>query len=153
MTQHLHMEAEFLELRTRHPFVIARGSQSDNRTVWVRLRDAEGHEGWGEAAPSRYYAETAETVLAALDVYAGALPDDPFDLEEAERRLELALRGHPAARAAVSAALHDLAAKRLGVPLWKLWGLDPARAPRSTFTIGLDTPERMRLTPWRIARR
>ena len=43
MTEHLHMEAEFLELRTRHPFIIARGNQSDNRTVWVRLRDAEGH--------------------------------------------------------------------------------------------------------------
>ena len=43
MTDHLHMEAEFLELRTRHPFIIARGNQSDNRTVWVRLRDADGH--------------------------------------------------------------------------------------------------------------
>jgi L-alanine-DL-glutamate epimerase-like enolase superfamily enzyme len=44
----------------------------------------------------------------------------------------------------VSAALHDLAGKRLGKPLWKLWGLDPARAPISSFTIGLDTPERVR---------
>ena len=34
--------------------------------------------------------------------------------------------------------------KRLGQPLWRLWGLDPARAPRSSFTIALDTPERMR---------
>ena len=48
-------------------------------------------------------------------------------------------------RAAVSAALHDLAAKRLGVPLWKMWGLDPAKAPQSTFTIGIDTPDRIRL--------
>jgi len=44
---------------------------------------------------------------------------------------------------AVSAALHDLAGKRLGAPLWRLWGLDPARAPLSSFTIGLDTPERV----------
>ncbi len=141
----LRLEAEILNLRTRHPFIIARGGQSEYRTVWVRLHDADGMEGWGEAAPSRYYAETAETVLAALDVYAGALPDDPMDLEEGERRLELALRGHPSARAAVSAALHDLAAKRLGVPLWKMWGLDPAKAPQSTFTIGIDTPDRIRL--------
>ena len=27
---------------------------------------------------------------------------------------------------------------------WKLWGLDPAATPVSTFTIGLDTPEKMR---------
>jgi L-Ala-D/L-Glu epimerase len=34
--------------------------------------------------------------------------------------------------------------KRLGVPLYRLWGLDPAKAPRSTFTIGIDQPEKMR---------
>ena len=55
------------------------------------------------------------------------------------------LRGNAAARAALSsAALHDLAAKRLGVPVYRMSGLDPARAPKSTFTIGLDTAERMR---------
>ena len=71
VAQPLHMEAEYLELRTKHPFIIARGGQSDYRTIWVRLRDADGNEGWGEAAPSRFYGETAETVLAALNVYAG----------------------------------------------------------------------------------
>jgi len=44
----------------------------------------------------------------------------------------------------LSAALHDLVGKRLDQPVWRLWGLDPARAPRSSFTIGLDTPENMR---------
>ena len=44
------METEVLQLRTRHPFIIARGGQSDYRTVWVRLRDSDGHEGWGETA-------------------------------------------------------------------------------------------------------
>ncbi|HXS24864.1 MAG TPA: dipeptide epimerase, partial [Gemmatimonadales bacterium] len=34
--------------------------------------------------------------------------------------------------------------KRLGVPLYRLWGLDPAATPISTFTIGLDTPDKMR---------
>ncbi|MBW8839545.1 MAG: dipeptide epimerase, partial [Gemmatimonadetes bacterium] len=142
MTAHLHLEAEFLELRTRHPFIIARGNQSDNRTVWVRLRDADGHEGWGEAAPSRYYGETPETVMEALDAYAAAMPSDHFDLEETERRWELALHGNPSARAALSSALHDLVGKRLGLPVCRLWGLDPARAPRSSFTIGLDTADR-----------
>ncbi|MGH7534991.1 MAG: dipeptide epimerase, partial [Gemmatimonadales bacterium] len=54
------------------------------------------------------------------------------------------LRANPAARSALSAALHDLVGKRLGVPVYRLWGLDPSRAPRSTFTIGVDTPERIR---------
>jgi L-alanine-DL-glutamate epimerase-like enolase superfamily enzyme len=140
----LRMDIEVLTLRTTHPFIIARGGQSDHRTVWVRLTDGEGHEGWGEAAPSKYYGETAESVMVALQLYATMLPDDPFQVEDAERRWENKLRGNAAARAALSTALHDLIGKRLGVPLFQLWGLDPCLAPKSTFTIGLDTPERIK---------
>jgi L-alanine-DL-glutamate epimerase-like enolase superfamily enzyme len=140
----LRMDIEVLTLRTTHPFIIARGGQSDHRTVWVRLTDGEGNEGWGEAAPSKYYGETSDTVVAALQLYGTMLPEDPFQLEDAERRWENTLRGNAAARAALSTALHDLVGKRLGVPLFRLWGLDPCLAPKSTFTIGLDTPERIK---------
>jgi L-alanine-DL-glutamate epimerase-like enolase superfamily enzyme len=140
----LRMDVEVLSLRTKHPFVIARGGQSDHRTVWVRLTDSEGNEGWGEAAPSKYYGETADSVVAALQLYGTMLPDDPFHLEEAERRWENKLRGNAAARAALSSALHDLVGKRLDIPVFRMWGLDPCMAPKSTFTIGLDTPDRIR---------
>jgi L-Ala-D/L-Glu epimerase / N-acetyl-D-glutamate racemase len=140
----LRMDVEVLELRTKHPFVIARGGQSDHRTVWVRLTDGDGHEGWGEAAPSKFYGETAESVIAALKLYGTLLPDDPFHLEAAERAWATQLRGNAAARAALSAALHDLVGKRLGVPIYRMWGLDPCSAPKSSFTIGLDAPERLK---------
>ncbi|MFI5236094.1 MAG: dipeptide epimerase, partial [Gemmatimonadales bacterium] len=100
-------------------------------------------EGWGEAAGIAYYGESPETALAALQTYATVLPESVFDLDTAERSFEAALKGNPGARAALSAALHDLVGKRLGVPLWKLWGLDAAKAPRSTFTIGMDSVEKM----------
>jgi L-alanine-DL-glutamate epimerase-like enolase superfamily enzyme len=138
------MDVEILDLRTKHPFIIARGGQSDYRTVWVRLTDSDGQEGWGEAAPSKFYGETPESTLAALNVYGTALPLDPLDLEIAERQWETMLRGNASARAALSSALHDLAGKRLGVPVCRMWGLDPCKTPKSTFTIGLDTPERIR---------
>jgi len=144
LPQPLRMDVELLQLRTRHPFIIARGGQSDYRTVWVRLTDAEGLEGWGEAAPSKFYGETAESVLAALKIYGAALPEDPFNLEEAELRWATMLRGNAAARAALSSALHDLIGKRLDTPVYRLWGLDACKAPQSTFTIGLDAPERIR---------
>ncbi|HYL29783.1 MAG TPA: dipeptide epimerase [Gemmatimonadales bacterium] len=144
MSTELHVEAEILELATRHPFLIARGGQAVHNTVWVRVRDRDGHVGWGEAAPTTYYGETPETVLAALNLYAAQLPADPFDLEAAEHSLRATLGGNPSARAALSTALHDLVGKRLGVPLCRLWGLDAAKTPISTFTIGLDTPDRMR---------
>jgi L-alanine-DL-glutamate epimerase-like enolase superfamily enzyme len=144
MSTALHLEAEVLNLRTRHPFIIARGGQSDYRTVWVRLVDQDGLEGWGEAAPARIYGETPETVLAALQAYAEHLPPASTPLEAIERQWEKSLALNPSARGALSAALHDLQAKRLGVPVYQLWGLDPARAPRSTFTIGIDTDEKIR---------
>jgi L-alanine-DL-glutamate epimerase-like enolase superfamily enzyme len=141
----LRLQAEYLALRTTHPFIIARGGQSDYRSVWVRLTDADGLEGWGEAAPTKFYGETPETVMETLQVYAQHLGADPFDLEETDRRLDSVLKGNPSARAALSAAMHDLVGKRLGVPVYTLWGLDPAKAPMSTFTIGIDSPERIRM--------
>ncbi len=143
MSHALRLEAEVLNLRTRHPFIISRGGQSDYRTVWVRLIDKDGVEGWGEAAPAKIYGETTETVLAALQAYSEHLPSDALDLDSAERTWEQALRLNPSARGALSSALHDLAGKQLGVPVYRLWGLDAARAPRSTFTIGIDTAEKL----------
>ncbi len=140
----LKLTTEVITLRTRHPFVIARGGGDDYRVVWVRLTDDDGLEGWGEADPSSYYGETADTVLATLRKLEPYLPQDPFNLEEAEGRFVKLAPRHGAARAALSAALHDLVGKRLGQPLWRLWGLEPARAPCSSFTIGLDTPPKMR---------
>jgi L-alanine-DL-glutamate epimerase-like enolase superfamily enzyme len=52
--------------------------------------------------------------------------------------------GDSAAKAAVDIALHDLVGKLLGAPWYKIWGLNPAKAPSTTFTIGIDTPEVVR---------
>lgn len=138
----MQLSAEIITVHTRHPFIIARGGQSEWQVVAVRLRDNDGVEGWGEAAPSRYYAETADSVVVALSAYAPVLENaDAWSLEAIEHSLEKTMRGNAAARCAVSAALHDLMGKRLGVPLWKLWGLDKAATPLSSFTIGIAPDE------------
>lgn len=138
----MQLHAEIVTVHTRHPFIIARGGQSEYRVVWVRLVDTDGAEGWGEAAPSKFYGETADTVMVALQRFAPVLEQaDAWSIEAIERELEKAMRWNASARCAVSAALHDLAAKRLGVPLWKLWGLDAKAAPQSSFTIGLAPDE------------
>ena len=140
----LKLQVEQVSITTRHPFVIARGSTNGYQRAWVRLVDSDGLEGWGEADPSSFYGESLETVLAAFERLQKHLPSDPFELEAAEARWEQVLPRNGAARAALSAALHDLMGKRLGQPLWRIWGLDPKRAPLSSFTIGLDTNEKMR---------
>jgi L-Ala-D/L-Glu epimerase len=143
------LDFEILELRTKHAFHIARETAPAARhSVWVRVRDGDGAEGWGEAPATPFYGETAETVTAVLPRLAGALEHaaegDPFALERIETALAHSIGRNPAARVAISAALHDLVGKRLGVPVWKLWGLDPAAAPLSSFTIGIDEPDVMR---------
>ena len=134
----MRLHAEVLTVHSTHPFVIARGSRSEFQVVWVRLSDADGAEGWGEAAPSKFYGESAASVMAALEQFAPLLAQaDAWSIDAIERELEKALRWNAAARCAVSAALHDLMAKRLGLPLYKVWGLSANTAPVSSFTIGI----------------
>jgi L-alanine-DL-glutamate epimerase-like enolase superfamily enzyme len=142
----LDTEFERVSLPLESPFTIARGTQTEAENVIVRITDDAGMTGVGGAAPSAHYGETADTV-------AGVMPDlldavervgDPHALRGIEAELRAVVNGNPAARCAVSIAVHDLAAKRLGVPLYRLWGLDPSDAPKTSFTIGLDETDRVR---------
>jgi L-Ala-D/L-Glu epimerase len=134
----MRLRHEVVTVHTKRPFVIARGGSSEYRVVRVTVIDADGAEGWGEAAPNRFYGESVESVAAAVARFAPLLEAaDPWALEDAEATMNAALGRNGSVKSAVSAALHDLAAKRLGVPLYRLWGLDPFKAPCSSFTIAI----------------
>lgn len=127
-----------IELNPTHPFVIARGGYAHHRNVIVRLTDEDGVEGFGEAAPNRYYGESVSTVIAALGQFKPILERaDPYALEATEGHLNRVLRGNASAKSAVSAALHDLVGKKLGLPIYKLWGLDASTTTQSSFTIAI----------------
>jgi len=133
---------EIVALRTKHPFIIARGGSSEYRVVRVTVTDDDGVTGWGEAAPSRHYGETADTVASVMPVLAAVLEDaDGWSLEALERALAKAISFNASARAAVSAALHDLEGKRLGIPLHRMLGLDPTASPPTSFTIAIPPDE------------
>jgi L-alanine-DL-glutamate epimerase-like enolase superfamily enzyme len=138
------LDWETFGVRAEVPFRISRSVQDRVERVWVRL-EADGVEGWGEADPSPYYGESADTVGEALERMRPALEAErePERLEAIERTLRRTVEGNGSAHAAVSAALHDLVGKRAGQPVWRLLGLDPADAPESSFTIGIDEPARM----------
>jgi L-alanine-DL-glutamate epimerase-like enolase superfamily enzyme len=129
---------ERIALQTRLPFVISRWGYSGHENVIVSITD-DGVTGMGEAAPNRYYGESADSVVAALEQYGPVIEDAAYwSLEATEAALVTALAGNAAARAAVSSALHDLHARKLGVPLHRMWGLDAGAAPLSSFTIAID---------------
>lgn len=127
-----------IELKPTHPFVIARGGYAHHRNVIVRLTGEDGLEGFGEAAPNRYYGESVATVIAALGQFKPIIERaDPMALESTEAHLNRVLRGNASAKSAVSSALHDLVGKRLGLPVYRIWGLDASTAPQSSFTIAI----------------
>ena len=128
MTHQLHMEAELLELRTKHPFIIARGGQSDYRTVWVRLKRRGRQRGLGRGGADQVLRRDRRD--GAGRARRCTAPHCPTTRSTSRRPSGAGRRcstDNPAARAALSSALHDLVGKRLGVPLYRLWGLDPAR--------------------------
>lgn len=136
---------ERLQLALDRPFTISRGTATEATLVVVEIEDESGTVGVGGAGPSTHYGETADTVTAVLpgllDVVEAV--DDPHRLEAIERRMAARVGRNPAARSAVSIALHDLVAKRLDLPLYRYWGLDPDEAVRTSFTIGIDAPDEM----------
>ena len=139
----MRLRAWSFDLRLRHTFTISRGSRDVVPTVFVSLED-EGIEGFGEASPSAYYGSTPQSVLASLEKARRILESaDPVPYSALIDDLEAVVAPDMAALAALDLALHDWVGKRFGQPLHRLLGLDPARMPCTSFTIGMDTLPRM----------
>lgn len=132
----MRVEHEILTLHTRDPFVIARGAYAEHVNVLVRVTGDDGEHGLGEAAPNAYYGESLQSALEALERVAPLLAgSDGAELEAIENELRAALPGAFSVTAALSTALHDLEGKRRSLSVHQLWGLNPADAPLSSFTI------------------
>jgi L-alanine-DL-glutamate epimerase-like enolase superfamily enzyme len=141
----LSTDFERVDLPLADPFGIARGRTETATTVLVRVGDDAGTVGVGGAAPSSYYDESPASVEQVLPDLLTAVEDvgDPHAQQTLARRLAEIAPEQGAARAAVSIAVHDLAARQADEPLYRRWGFDPTATPRTSYTIGIDTPERM----------
>jgi L-alanine-DL-glutamate epimerase-like enolase superfamily enzyme len=133
---------EIIALRLKHTFRTSREASDVRRNVLCHIRFEEIN-GIGEAAPSRYYGQDADSASAALEQATGLLGDDPFQLESILADVARLLPHQSAAKAALDIALHDIVAKRMDVPLYRLLGVDPAATPLTSITIGLDRPDIM----------
>ena len=131
--------SKITRLQLRHPFKISRRSTDPYREVI----SVEIDGGIGEASPAKYYGETVETVEKTLKIISSEIDDDLDQIQEVMTKIELTLKRNYAAKSAIDMALHDRLGKKLGVPLYKLWGLNPKKTPYTSFTIGLDEPNVM----------
>lgn len=127
----------------KHPFKIAHGTRSSTPIVLVEL-EHEGFIGYGEASMPPYLGESHETVLTFLKKVAPLLLSaDPMKIETIIGSIDGIAPGNTAAKAAVDIALHDLKGKMLATPCWKMFNLNEANTPYTTFTLGIDTTEVM----------
>jgi L-alanine-DL-glutamate epimerase-like enolase superfamily enzyme len=127
------VEAHVLRWPVRVPVRTSFGTMHDRPAVLVRVEDVDGAHGWGEAwcnfpsCGAEHRARLVESVLAPLLLEQAFLsPQAAFDAMT-ERTAVLALQsGEPGplaqAIAGVDIALHDLAARRAGLPLWRALG-------------------------------
>ena len=132
-------------LELKHAFGIAASTRTTTPAMLVEV-ERDGVIGHGEAAMPPYLGESQATAAAFFERARPLLAAcvDPFQLEEFLPAIDALAPGNTAAKAALDIALHDWIGKKIGAPWHRLWGLDPQKAPVTSFTIGIDTPEIVR---------
>ncbi|MBO6046019.1 MAG: dipeptide epimerase [Bacteroidales bacterium] len=139
----MHLSFFPYELQLQHTFTVASYSRTTTPDVQVEI-EYDGYVGYGEASMPPYLGHTVESVCAFLQKVKLEQFSDPFQIEDILAYVDGLSEGDAPAKAAIDIALHDLVGKLIGQPWWRLWGLDAAKAPSTTFTIGIDTPEVVR---------
>ncbi|GAA5508525.1 dipeptide epimerase [Novipirellula caenicola] len=139
------------ELQLEHTFTVAGNSRKTTPVVLAEIQ-YEGLTGYGEASMPPYLGESQQSVMQFLSKVKLEQFKDPFLLDDILAYVDSLEAGNRAAKACVDIALHDLLGKLVGKPLHKLWGINPANTPMTSFTIGIDTPEMVKMKTKEAAR-
>ena len=119
------VQVKDMELPLAERFAIARESWFVAHNVFVIVH-YDGEFGVGEASPDARWGESVDSVRAQLESVDLKLMSSPFELE-----VLTYLLSPGSARAALDIALHDLAAKLAGIPLFHLLGLEETNVSTS----------------------
>ncbi|MBE9077655.1 dipeptide epimerase [Romeria aff. gracilis LEGE 07310] len=124
----------------RVPLTISRGTTAGSTNLWLRL-SADGIEGWGEASPFSVGpdSQTTELISAQLQQLEQPLRSlHPLQAQAIDNLLDQ-VQAFSAVRAAIDLACHDWLGKRVGLPLWQLWGLERQRIGPTAVTVGIGS--------------
>lgn len=127
-------------LQLKHTFTLSTSSRTTTPVMLTEI-DYDGTTGFGEASMPPYLGENHESVARFLSSLDLSQFNDPFLLVDILQYVDGIMPGNYAAKASVDIALHDLIGKLVEEPFYRLFGLNPSKAPMTSFTIGLDTPE------------
>lgn len=135
------IDYEIKRLDLKYRWTISRASINFKNSVFVQI-EREGISGYGEASPNSRYEESAESTVALIEK---AIPlfehRDLRNYYDLGREIQALDPAQTAGKAALDIALMDWVAKSVDVPLYRYFGLDKQKAPLTSYSIGIDTPE------------
>ncbi len=141
------------QLELKHTFRISRRSFDALQNLVVEIRH-DGISGFGEATHNPYYKNTeiekmVEKLESLRSRIENSIPENPKSFWQ---KLQPLLAKFPFALCALDVAMHDWFARKAGKSLYKYWGLNLQNIPKTSYTLGIDSPEnmieRMDEIPW-----
>lgn len=147
----MQLEVKTFTVNKRFPLTISRGTTAQTTNIWVKIFQ-DGIEGWGEASPFGVgtHSQSTDKIKNHLQQLAPVLEKfSPLQRQEIEQILtqqQIPSSG----RAALDMAMYDWLGKRVGLPLWQIWGLDRHVIVPTSVTIGINSPDgaRARARDW-----
>ena len=130
-------------IELKHVFTLSVMSRTTTPAMLTEI-EFNGVTGYGEASMPPYLGESHESATRFLSKVDLSKYENPFELETILADIDTIASGNAAAKASIDIALHDLVGKLLGQPWYQIWGFDKNKAPITTFTIAIDTPEVVR---------
>jgi len=135
------IETRIVRLKLRHTWTTTMSSSDYRDNLHLSL-SREGISALGEGAPIVRYAEIAESARQAVESNRDFLASaNPWHFESLMAGVFRRIQGQYAAKAAIDIALMDWIGQKLGIPLYRHFGLNRHDTPVTTFSIGIDTPE------------
>ncbi|WP_308922894.1 muconate/chloromuconate family cycloisomerase [Janthinobacterium sp. J1-1] len=122
-----YIETFLVDVPTIRPHKLSVATMHTQTLVLVRVRCADGIEGWGEATTIgglAYGEESPESIKTNIDTYFAPLllGMEASQVARAMAKIRKAIQGNRFAKCAIETALLDAQARRLGVPLSELLG-------------------------------
>lgn len=131
------------DLQLKHTFTISRESYDVQPTLIVELQ-SDGYSGFGEATSNPYYKITVDSMRTNLERIIPIIESITNETPEEFWQIADKLLGNDRfALCALDIAYNDLYARKKEKKLYELWGYSIDKNPKTDYTIGIDSIEKM----------
>jgi L-alanine-DL-glutamate epimerase-like enolase superfamily enzyme len=142
------IETKIIEIPVKSPYVFSHGVLKTFSNVLVWIHTDEGIVGVGESSfvpGGGVSEETPESTKPMIEHYLApvVIGEDPFDIERIHMKMDAIVPRNLIAKCGVDLALWDVMGKAVNKPAYKLLGGELEAKILCTYTLSIDTPDRM----------